>query len=134
MAATWLVDLCEYLEDQSVGTVGTNIFEGFMPPSPDSCIVCYDAGGNYIPQGVDIPWAEFRAEIRVRAASDAAAQTLADSVITAINHKNDVTMNTSSVVQFIRPDSTPAIFDRDIQRRPIMLIRVTLQVRRTKVY
>ena len=77
MAATWLNDLAEYLEDQAVGTVGTDIFKGFMPPTPNSCVTIYDAGGNYIPQGPDVPWSEFRAEIRVRAA----------------NHATDITTN-----------------------------------------
>jgi len=131
---SWLVDLTEYLEDQSVGTVGTSIFQGYMPPTPAACVVCYDAGGNYIPQGPDVPWSEFKAEIRVRSTSHSAALTLANLVIAAINHKNDLTMNSTTLARFIRPDSTPTLLEYDVQRRAIMLIRVTMQVQRPMVY
>lgn len=134
MAATWLKDLTEYLEDQGVAVNGTNMFQDFMPPTPDACVVCYDAGGNYIPQGTAIPWQEVQAEIRVRGANSNAAQTLADSVISKINHKNDITMNSNTVVRFMRPNSTPSLLEKDTQRRCIMLIRLVMQIQRTMVY
>ena len=37
--------IAEYLEDQSVGTVGTDIFVGFMPDTPDTCIGVYEYAG-----------------------------------------------------------------------------------------
>lgn len=134
MAATWLRDTAEYLEDQLVGTVGTNIFMGFMPPTPTACVVLYDAGGTYQPQGIDVPWSEHRLEVRVRAETHAAATTLANSALTALDHKAALTMNSSTVVHWLRPEHPPAILEYDHQRRAIMLIRFTMQVQRNVIY
>ena len=134
MAATWLKDLCEYLEDQSVGAVGTNIFHGRLPSSPDSAIAAYDAGGSYVPHGAEVPWNEHVAEFRVRAATHAAATTLAGSVITAVNGKAGITLNGSTVIHWMRADSTPALLEYDERRRAVLLVRVTLQVQRSMLY
>lgn len=134
MSATWLTDLAEHLEDRAVGTVGTSIFIGFMPPTPTACVVVYDAGGTSLPHGIDVPWSEYRAEIRVRAASHSAATTLANKVITEIDHKAQVTWNSSTVVQWVRTEGTAALIEYDQQRRAILLIRVVLQAQRSAVY
>jgi hypothetical protein len=46
-------DVADYLEDQNVGTVGTDIFCGYLPDSPDTCITILDTGGpqpdSYLP-------------------------------------------------------------------------------------
>lgn len=35
-------ELAEYLEDEGIGTVNTDIFVGYQPDTPDNCIVIYD--------------------------------------------------------------------------------------------
>lgn len=46
-------DVADYLEINSLGTVGTDIFCGRLPDSPDDCISVHDDGGGppdgYIP-------------------------------------------------------------------------------------
>lgn len=42
----FLQDIGEYLEDLGVGTVGTNLFLGEMPESPNSCIALYQYAGE----------------------------------------------------------------------------------------
>lgn len=40
-----LKELATYLQGQGLGTMGTNLFYGFMPPDPDICLVLYEYGG-----------------------------------------------------------------------------------------
>lgn len=46
-------NLAEYLEDNAIGTVGTDMFISTMPDSTDNCIMIKDTGGvepdHYLP-------------------------------------------------------------------------------------
>ena len=131
---SWLTDFAEYLEDQGAGTVGTNLFVNRLPDSPAVAAAVYDAGGDPSPHGVDVPWYEHQAEIRVRAASFAAAQTAADTYLSKIDHKQNITMNGSTVVHWIRPITAPAFLEYDKERRAVFLIRVIMHVQRSELY
>lgn len=39
-------DIAEYLEDHSIGTVGTDMFVGYMPDAPAACIALYEYAGR----------------------------------------------------------------------------------------
>jgi hypothetical protein len=41
-----LDDITDYLSSGGVGTVGTNLFKGFLPESPDAATVVYETGGS----------------------------------------------------------------------------------------
>lgn len=41
-----LSEIAEYLEDEAVGTVDADLFVGFMPDSPASCVCLYEYGGS----------------------------------------------------------------------------------------
>jgi hypothetical protein len=38
--------IASILESEGVGTLGTDIFVGTMPESPDKCLATYDSGGS----------------------------------------------------------------------------------------
>jgi hypothetical protein len=38
--------IAQYLEGQGLGTVGTDIFKGIMPDSPDFCSAIFEYGGS----------------------------------------------------------------------------------------
>lgn len=44
-----LNDLSEFLESEGVGTRNVDIFEDFMPPTPDSCVTLIEYGGRTAP-------------------------------------------------------------------------------------
>lgn len=48
-----LDDLARFLQDNGVGTVGTDIFKSWLPDSPVNCVVLYETGGPT--PDVDIP-------------------------------------------------------------------------------
>jgi hypothetical protein len=41
-----LSEIAEYLEDEAIGTVDTDIFVGFMPDDPADCICLYEYAGS----------------------------------------------------------------------------------------
>lgn len=55
--ANYLDNLADYLEDESVGTVGTDIFVGVLPDSPDNCVALLGLSG--MPTNADIKELEF---------------------------------------------------------------------------
>jgi hypothetical protein len=130
----WLEDVAENLEDDAVGTVGTSIFAGFLPDSPDSAIAVYDAGGSQIPHGHECPWAEHRLEVRVRAASDSSALTLAASVLASLGWKMKETWNGSLQVIWCEPEDTFSRLEVDQRRRVTYIGRFTVQARRAGKY
>lgn len=46
-------DIADFLEDEGIGTVGTNIFVGQQPDSPANCITVIDTGGQR--PDIDLP-------------------------------------------------------------------------------
>lgn len=54
----------QYLEDQGVGTVGTNIFLGYQPETPDNCVAVILTAGST--PSIDIPTKEPRFQILIR--------------------------------------------------------------------
>ena len=129
-----LFNLAKFLEAATVGTVGTSIFIGHLPESPNACVAIYDAGGTPRPHGAEQPWAEHVFDFRVRAASYSAAETLALKVYAALDHKQNVLMNNLTTVHWIAPESTFALLEYDQQRRAIFIGRVVAQVLRSNVY
>jgi hypothetical protein len=41
-----LDELAKYLQDNGIGTVGTNIFKSYSPNKPDSALIIYETGGD----------------------------------------------------------------------------------------
>lgn len=46
-------DIADFLEDNSIGTVGTDIFVGQQPDSPANCVTVLDTGGQR--PDIDLP-------------------------------------------------------------------------------
>lgn len=126
---SWLTDIAEHLEDQAVGTVGSTIFVGWLPDSPDAAVAVYDAGGVPSPEGPDVPRAEHRLEVRARAATYALAEALALAVDAQLHGKAEVTANVTTSIVWTRHDAPPARLEQDQRRRITFLGRYTMQTR-----
>lgn len=57
-------DIADYLEDQGVGTVGTNIFVGEQPNDPANCVTVIDTGG--MRPDIDLPTKKPTFQVLVR--------------------------------------------------------------------
>jgi hypothetical protein len=102
--------LGDYLQTNSVGTLGTNIFLGKMPASPDYCVTLYEYegmapvesfGGN--PYDIDMP----RIQVVVRGARDD-YPTARDGVNTIRGLLADLTDITISSTKVLRVASLGA--------------------------
>ncbi len=103
--------LGDYLQTNSIGTLGTNLFLGKMPDSPDYCVCLYEYegmapmqsfGGN--PYDVDMP----RIQIVVRGARDdyPTARDGAKSIKDILSDITDVTISSTKVLRVASLGST----------------------------
>ncbi len=103
--------LGDYLQTNSIGTLGTNLFLGKMPDSPDYCVCLYEYegmapmqsfGGN--PYDVDMP----RIQIVVRGARDdyPTARDGAKSIKDILSDITDVTLSSTKVLRVASLGST----------------------------
>lgn len=84
--ADLLNDVVAYLVTQSVGTLGTNLFKGYLPPTPDTAIAVIETGGpepdHYLPTRAPT------FQVMIRAADYATGKTKLAAVRAAL-HRND---------------------------------------------
>jgi len=71
-------DVAQYLADNSIGTLGTNLFKSFVPSSPDSCVTVLDTGGTK--PDMDLPTKSPTFQIYIRSTSYSAGKSKLDSV------------------------------------------------------
>lgn len=78
-----LDSLGAYLEAQGVGTLGTDLFLGYLPDTPDSAVVLVDTGGGEasLVDKIDTPsW-----QVRIRSSAYPDAMTKALAVMKALH-------------------------------------------------
>lgn len=83
-------DVADYLEDQAVGTVGTNIFVGYTPESPDACVVVLDTGGTEPDKY--IPTHEPTFQVFIRATDYSTGKAKLEAVRTALHQKANLNL------------------------------------------
>lgn len=111
-------DVAEYLEDNAIGTVGTDLFKGTMPLEPSACVGITRTGGSNSSQEQTTRRASFQIVVRsgktgATGASEAdltAAYDLAES-IRSLMHADQGTLST----QFIMDSSTTVLTTQAIQ-------------------
>lgn len=83
-------DVSTYLQAQGLGTLGTNIFESYLPDSVDSCIGVFDTGG--LQPDHYLPTKEPTFQIFIRAATYTAGKAILDSVRTLLHQKANLNL------------------------------------------
>lgn len=120
-----LIDVANYLQAQ-VGslTLGTNLFVGRMPDTPDTCVALYEYGGSAPTEVMGAPATppleNPRIQVATRAASYASAETLARSIWTALNGVLDETL-TATRYNIISAIQSPFPLERDSADRVIFV-------------
>lgn len=84
--------VAEYLEDQGLGTVSTDIFVGRLPASPDSCIAVINTGGTS--PSIDIPDKTPTFQVLVRNTSYEAGENKLAAVRAALHQFQNSTLVT----------------------------------------
>lgn len=93
-----LVELGDYLSTNGVGTVGTDLFLGFMPDTPNGCVALYETGGlgpaRAMRGSAGQPVAERpRVQVVARSTSYASARAKARDAYLLLEGLGDVTLN-----------------------------------------
>lgn len=121
---TTLIDIATYLDAQLASvTLGTNLFVGRMPDSPDTCVTLYEYGGG-VPDntmGGGLPVLENPSlQVAVRAASYATAESLIQSIWLTLEGVIDETL-TSTRYNRISAIQSPFPLDRDSADRVVFV-------------
>lgn len=64
MTAYLIDEIAQYLAANGIGTLGTNIFEGDMPTTPDACICIYETTGLAAEHDIPLHSPSFQVMIR----------------------------------------------------------------------
>lgn len=131
--ATILEAVGDYLEAQSQGTLGTDLFLAVMPETPDACVAVYENAGNRpsFTMG-SAPWAIDRPMIQVicRAArSDyPAARDKAEAVRALLGAVVDQTLSGVNVMR-IEVQGSVIPMGEDENQRPMVSVNFECMVR-----
>ena len=83
-------DIAQYLVDNSIGTIGTNIFKSYMPDSVDTGLSVLDTGG---PQpDKELPTKSPTFQIFIRGADYITGRAKLDAVRTALHQIKNTTI------------------------------------------
>lgn len=113
------LDIAEYLEDQSIGVVGTDIFVGFQPDISDNIITIYVSGGSSPSIPIDLEYPSI--QVVVRNTSYATCESKAYSIFNAL-HTTGNTSIEGSTYQGIYANQQPFSLGKDDQNRSEFVI------------
>jgi hypothetical protein len=112
--ANILDDLASKLQTAGKGTVGTNIFKGEMPDTPDNCVALYETGG-YPPEIVaTIDYPTF--QVRTRNTDYSTGRAKAQEISDVLHGLTETTLGTTHYL-LIRAMQAPASIGRDEKKR-----------------
>lgn len=90
---TLISDIADYLEDNSLGTVGVDIFYSHLPDAGNSCIAVYDTGG---PQPeADIPTKSPTFQVFIRSTDYNTGRGILDSVRSLLHRQSGATIGST---------------------------------------
>jgi len=84
------LEVAEYLEDNSIGTVGTNIFVDSLPEEDGTIVSVYNTGGSSPDIDLPIPYPSFQVLVRDEQSSVAYAKI--KSVVDLLVNKYNVVL------------------------------------------
>jgi len=112
-----LPEVARYLHDNSIGTIGTNIFKAFVPDSPHTCITVYSYPGS-APSNVfgssNAAWEQPRFQIVCRSSEYSTADKKARDVWNLLNNVTNITLKPSTAATgclYLRIEPLQSPFD-----------------------
>lgn len=85
-----ITDIAQYLEDEGVGTLGTNIFAGYFPDNVDSGVCVIDTGG--VAPDPDLPTRNKTFQVFIRGTDYETGQDLVDTVRSTLHQISNQTI------------------------------------------
>ena len=111
-------ELAEYLEDEGIGTIGTDIFVGYQPDTPDNCITIYDETAPVLDesqaQKVDLLGVQILVRNKIYLTAGEKAYTIHKNIV---GFGGEAFIEGGSVVTDLYVATTPASIGKDTQNR-----------------
>lgn len=100
-----LDDIGNYLQSEGIGTIGTDIFLGLLPDTPDNCVALLEVEGKppYLAYGVD----EERPvlQVKVRNTQYAAGRSKIEDVVTLLHVLHNTTLGGKRYLSIVAAQS-----------------------------
>lgn len=109
-----LDELAAYLETQALGTVGTDLFKGLLPDTPDACVALFETPGG--PPGLtdSIDLRSF--QVRTRAAGYSDARQKCEDIFALLHGLHEQTLSGARYV-LVAAKQAPFSLGRDDRQR-----------------
>lgn len=115
-----LDDIALYLQQQGIGVVGTDIFKGQLPASPDDCIALFEYAGE--PQDLTDANLEYPGlQVLVRNKSYPAGRQKIEQVRNTLHGLTETTINNVRYL-LIQARQSPEALPRDENGRAIFVV------------
>ena len=122
-----LEDIGQYLQSNAVGIVGTDIFYGYLPNSPDDCIVLFEYAGEpseYAHDGSSVEKPGL--QVRVRNVSYSSGRSKIDQIKNVLNLITNRVVGETFYLSIIANQS-PIGLGRDTQGRSEFVINFSIK-------
>lgn len=83
-------DVATYLAANGIGTLGTNLFEAFLPPKPDIAVAILETAG--LKPNIDVPIFQPSFQILVRDTVYDHGRTVCDNIKTLLHNQYNLTL------------------------------------------
>ena len=132
--ATILESVGDYLVTNSIGTLGTNIFLGTMPETPDECVAVYENSGSSPmftmgPGGIVIDYPMIQIVARAGREDYPTARDKAESIRTLLASVLDSTISSVNIMR-IEPMGSVNPLGVDSKFRPMVSVNFRCLVRK----
>jgi hypothetical protein len=121
-----LDELAGYIAAQGLGTLGTSLFLGRLPPTPDSVIALRESGGPPPINTFDASYERPSLQVLVRGSAYTSARLQAERLYQALT---TVANTAISGVWYIHvtPDGPPTLLEHDESGRPILVFNLEVE-------
>ena len=104
-------DLADYLQAQSLGVVGTDIFIGYLPSSPDTLLAIYPTGGF----ASDGKWGydDITVQLRSRGTNPLNGFSVLEDAYNVLHGLHNVNIGGTHVVNILAMQSQPTSIGED---------------------
>lgn len=106
-----------YLQTKSIGTEGTNLFVGHVPPSPDTVLCVIPTPGIYDPNNILHPYDKGTFQLYVRGSNFEVAYTLSEQSYNELQALAGVTLSEIYFVEIVALQNTPTALGKDSLNR-----------------
>ena len=122
-----LVDLGDYLSSGGIGTLGTDLFLGLMPASPDNATCVYETGGRSPAHAMNgsagqasVTYPHIQVVVRGGMDSYQVARALAQKAFLLLDGLPHRTIGTTCYLWSESLQGEPFLLGRDEQNRPLI--------------